>query len=69
MYRLTQILPCILLPALVVASIASLFVHPGIADFWLNTDYWPVLFIFTFLSILAFFSLFLSIKKRVDFVP
>jgi cytochrome d ubiquinol oxidase subunit II len=69
MYRLTGILSSILLPALVAVSAASLFVHPDIADFWLNTDYWAILFIFPFLSLLAFFALFLSIKKRWEFVP
>jgi cytochrome d ubiquinol oxidase subunit II len=69
MYRLTRIFAFILLPALVMASIASLFVHPKIAEFWLNTDYWAILFIFPFLSIWAFFALFLSIKQRWEFVP
>ncbi len=69
MYRVTGILSLILLPALVAVSIASLFVHPAIAAFWLNKSYWPVLCVFPLLSLFGFFLLFLSVRRRWESVP
>jgi len=69
MYRVTFILSLILLPALLAVSLASLFVHPDIAGFWLNRDYWGMLFIFPLVSLTSFFLLFLSIHRHWELMP
>lgn len=69
MYRVTGILSLILLPALVAVSIASLFVHPNIAGFWLNRSNWPILSIFPLLSLVGFLLVFLSMKRQWESIP